>query len=113
MLGLIFRFSFFEDDPASSQLIDSGSYVRKPLLSRQGANIEIVDNGNVLIKSEGPYAEDLHIVQGFEPLPEFDGRYPLVGCWMVASKAVGLCIREDNNLVTGTGANVIPHVILD
>ena len=105
--------SFFEDDPASSQLIDSGSYVRKPLLSRQGANIEIVDNGNVLIKSEGPYAEDLHIVQGFEPLPEFDGRYPLVGCWMVASKAVGLCIREDNNLVTGTGANVIPHVILD
>ena len=105
--------SFFEDDPSSSSLIDSESYVRKPLLSRQGANIEIVENGKVLIKSEGPYADDLHIVQGFEPLPEFEGRYPLVGCWMVASKAVGLCIREDNTLVTGTGANVLPHVILD
>ena len=105
--------SFFEDDPSSSSLIDSESYVRKPLLSRQGANIEIVENGKVVIKSEGPYADDLHIVQGFEPLPEFEGRYPLVGCWMVASKAVGLCIREDNTLVTGTGANVLPHVILD
>ena len=105
--------SFFEDDPSSSSLIDSESYVRKPLLSRQGANIEIIENGKVVIKSEGPYADDLHIVQGFEPLPEFEGRYPLVGCWMVASKPVGLCIREDNTLVTGTGANVLPHVILD
>ena len=105
--------SFFEDDPSSASLIDTRNYVRKPLLSRQGANIEIIENGEVLLESEGPYADELHIIQGFEPLPEFNGRYPLVGCWIVASKPVGLCIREDDTLVTGKGAKVLPHVILD
>ena len=105
--------SFFEDDPSVSTLIDGGDYVRKPLLSRQGANIEIVKNTKTLFQSDGPYADELHIVQAFEPLPNFDDHYPLVGCWMVASKAVGLCIREDNTLVTSPLAKVLPHVILD
>jgi len=46
-------------------------------------------------------------------LPEFDGKYPLVGCWLAASKAVGLGIREDRGLVTGQDARFVPHVILD
>ena len=105
--------SFFENDTAAAALADTGSYVRKPLLSRQGANIEIVDAGKTIFHSDGPYGEDAHILQGFHPLPDFDGRYPLVGCWLVASKAVGLCIREDSTLVTGKNASIIPHVILD
>jgi glutathionylspermidine synthase len=105
--------SFFADDPASSSLTDTGSYVRKPLLSRQGANIEIVQNNSTLLQTDGPYADKPQIIQGFEPLPDFEGKYPLIGCWMVASKAVGLCIREDDNLVTSKDAKFIPHVILD
>jgi glutathionylspermidine synthase len=105
--------AFFEDDPAAAALTDSGSYVRKPMLSRQGANIEIVDEGKTIFQSDGPYGEDAHIVQGFQPLPEFRGKYPLVGCWLVASKSVGLCIREDSTLVTGKDARIIPHVIKD
>ena len=104
--------SFFEDDSAVKTLVDSGDYVRKPLISRQGANVEIAQNGKTLIQSEGPYGEEPHIVQAFEPLPDIEGKYPLIGCWMVASKAVGLCIREDNTLVTSKDARVIPHVIL-
>jgi|TARA_B110000495_G_C22974744_1_gene572414 glutathionylspermidine synthase len=105
--------AFFEDDPESRDLIDTGNYVRKPQLSRQGANIEIVQNNVTLLQTDGPYADKPHIFQGFEPLPDFEGKYPLIGCWMVASKPVGLCIREDNNLVTGKDAKFIPHVILD
>jgi glutathionylspermidine synthase len=105
--------SFFADDPASSSLTDTGSYVRKPLLSRQGANIEIVQNNSTLLQTDGPYADKPQIIQGFEPLPDFEGKYPLIGCWMVASKAMGLCIREDDNLVTSKDAKFIPHVILD
>jgi glutathionylspermidine synthase len=105
--------AFFEDDSASATLGDAGSYVRKPLLSRQGANIEIVDHGKTLYHSDGPYGEDAHILQGFHPLPDFGGKYPLVGCWLVASKAVGLGIREDTSLVTGTDSRFVPHVILD
>lgn len=105
--------AFFEDDPAAATLTDTGSYVRKPMLSRQGANIEIVHEGKTLFHSDGPYGDDAHILQGFHPLPELDGGYPLLGCWLVASKAVGLCIREDTTLVTGKDARVVPHLILD
>ena len=105
--------AYFEDDPASATLVDTGSYVRKPLLSRQGANIEIVENSQTHYKSDGPYSEDAHIIQGFQPLPEFEGCYPLVGCWLVASKAVGLCIREDKTLVTSKDSQFVPHIIMN
>jgi glutathionylspermidine synthase len=105
--------AYFEDDPAVTKLVDTGSYVRKPMLSRQGANIEIVKNGQAHYKSDGPYSEDPHIIQGLQPLPEYEGRYPLVGCWLVASKAVGLCIREDKTLVTSKGSRFVPHIIMD
>ena len=81
--------------------------------SRQGANIEIIRDGQTQSRNDGPYGEDGHVVQAFHPLPEIDGNYPLVGCWLVASRAAGLCIREDRTLVTGTEARFIPHVILD
>ena len=104
--------AYFEDDPAAAVLIDTGNYVRKPLLSRQGANIEIVTNGETYYKSDGPYSEEPHIIQGFQPLPKHEGRYPLVGCWLVASKAVGLCIREDKTLVTSKDSRFVPHIIM-
>ena len=103
--------AYFEGDPGAEALGDS--YVRKPVWSRQGANIEIVRDGETLYRSDGPYGEKDHIVQAFHPLPELDGNYPLIGCWLVASKAVGLCIREDRSLVTGTESRIVPHVILD
>jgi len=105
--------AFFEDDPAAASFADAGTYVRKPMLSRQGANIEIVRDGKTLHHTDGLYGDDAHIIQGFQPLPEFGGHYPLVGCWLVASKAVGLCIREDKTLVTGRNARIVPHVIAD
>lgn len=103
--------AFFECDSGAAAL--GGTYVRKPLWSRQGANIEIIQDGKTQTSSDGPYGGDDHIVQAFHPLPEFGGNYPLVGCWLVASKAAGLCIREDRTLVTGKDACFVPHVILD
>ncbi len=103
--------AYFEDDSGAAAL--GGSYVRKPLLSRQGANIEIIRDGKTELRGDGPYGGEDCIVQAFHPLPDYEGNYPLVGCWLVASKAVGLCIREDRTLITGKDARLIPHVILD
>ena len=103
--------TYFEGDRGADALSDS--YVRKPLLSRQGANIEIVGDGMALRRNDGPYGEEGHVVQAFHPLPEFDGRFPLVGCWMVAGRPAGLSIREGRTLITGEDANFVPHVILD
>ena len=103
--------AYFEGDPGAGTLSDG--YVRKPLLSRQGENIEIVRGGMELSRNDGPYGDEGHIVQAFHPLPEFDGKFPLVGCWMVAGRPAGLSIREGRTLITGEDANFVPHVILD
>lgn len=103
--------AYFEDDARAAEL--SGTFVRKPLLSRRGANVEIVLEGNVEVRKDGPYGGEGFVVQAFHPLPDFDGRYPLIGCWMVAGGAAGLGIREGRDLVTTENANFIPHVILE
>ncbi len=103
--------AYFEGDARAEAL--SGSYVRKPLLSRRGSNIEIVRDGLASSLSDGPYGEEGHIVQALHQLPEFDGKFPLVGCWMVAGQPAGLSIRESQTLVTDGDANFVPHIILD
>ena len=103
--------AYFEGDPRADVLSDN--FVRKPLLSRQGANIEIVRDGAALFRNDGPYGGEGYVVQEFHPLPEFDGKFPLVGCWMVAGTPAGLSIREGQTLVTSADANFVPHIILD
>jgi len=103
--------AYFEGDPAAEAL--AGTYVRKPLLSRQGANIQMFRDGALELASDGPYGDGGQIVQGYAPLPDCGGKYPLLGLWLIASKAAGLCIREAETLITGPDANVVPHVILD
>ena len=108
--------AYFEGDAKVANL--TGDYVRKPLLSRQGANIEIVRRGKTAdrtkhVHSEGDYGGEGHIVQAFHPLPAFDGKYPVMGCWMVAGQPAGISIREGETLITNGEANSIPHVILD
>jgi glutathionylspermidine synthase len=103
--------AYFDGDAGAAALGDS--YVRKPLLSRQGANIEIVRDGESETHNDGPYGSEGHIVQAFHPLPDNAGNFPLIGCWLIASQAVGMGIREDSTLVTGKEARFVPHVILD
>lgn len=46
--------AFFEDDPRAAEL--GSSYVRKPLLSREGANVTLVSGGMPLDEQAGPTA---------------------------------------------------------
>ena len=103
--------AYFKGDPGASSLSDS--YVLKPQLSRQGANVKIVQDGIALFGKDGPYGEEGHVVQAFHPLPDFDAWFPMVGCWMVAGRPAGISIREGRTLITDENANSVPHVILD
>ncbi|SFL28693.1 glutathionylspermidine synthase family protein [Methylorubrum salsuginis] len=100
---------FFEDDPACRALGDS--YVRKPLLSREGANVEILSDGLRVAGETGPYGAEGFVRQALAALPDFDGRRPLVGAWMVGDEASGLCIRESAGPITGNDALFVPHWI--
>ena len=61
-------------------------YVRKPLLSREGANVTIRSRG-VVREQPGGYGGEGFVYQGVAPLPAFDGRYPVIGAWIVGDAA--------------------------
>ena len=90
----------------------TGSYVSKPVLAREGANIELVEAGRVSARSGGDYSRRRLLYQQLYPLRDFGKGYPVLGSWIVAGTAAGLGIREDG-LITGNRARFIPHIIED
>jgi glutathionylspermidine synthase len=102
--------AFFEDDPNAAGL--GASFVRKPLYSREGANVALVSAGVTVVEQEGPYGAEGFIRQALAPPPEFSGQYPVLGSWLVDHAACGLSIREDENPITGNTSRFLPHAIL-
>ncbi len=87
-------------------------YVRKPLLSREGANITIVRDGQHEPETEGMYGEEGYVFQQLAELPNFDGNYPVIGSWLIDWEPAGLGIRESDGLITDNLSRFVPHVIL-
>ena len=102
--------AFFEDDPNAASL--GASFVRKPLYSREGANITLIHDGVTVVEQSGPYGAEGFIRQAFAPLPDFSGQYPVLGSWLVDHEPCGLSIREDMNPITGNTSRFLPHAIL-
>lgn len=88
-------------------------YVIKPIFSREGANIRIIDNGREIASANGPYGEENMIIQQFYPLPKFKNSYTLIGSWLVNDQPAGIGIREDNKLITQNLSRFYPHIILN
>ena len=86
-----------------------GNYVKKPIYSREGANIEIVTD-EVVASTEGEYGEEGFVYQQLFELPEFDGNYPVIGSWMIDQDAAGMGIRESNTLITDNRSRFVPHL---
>ncbi len=101
--------AFFEDDPRAAEL--GASYVRKPLYSREGANVTLVRDGEVVDDAGGGYGAEGHVLQALAQMPCFEGNYPVIGSWIVADKPAGIGVREDTRLVTTNNSRFLPHVI--
>ncbi len=87
-------------------------WVRKPLFSREGANVAMHLADGSWQESEGPYTGPA-IRQAAHPLTAFDGGYPLIGSWVVGDHACGMGIREDDSRITRDSARFVPHAIID
>lgn len=89
------------------------SYVKKPLLSREGNNISLVTpEGRADL--DGPYGNGRFIYQALAPqavFPRPDGtpRYPVLGLWMIDQECGGLGIRESAGPITDNLSSFIPH----
>ena len=98
--------------PATSEPM-SGDFVRKPILSREGSNIQLVRRGKSILETEGPYADEAVIYQAFQPLANFEGRHAVLGSWIIGDTACGLGMREDVNPITHNTSRFVPHLIRD
>jgi glutathionylspermidine synthase len=102
--------AYFEADPKAAEL--GSSYVRKPLYSREGANVEIVVDGNSIDRDDGPYGAEGFVRQALAPLPAFDGNYAVIGSWIAGGAACGIGMREDASPITKNTSRFVPHAIL-
>jgi glutathionylspermidine synthase len=81
-----------------------GREIRKPLWGREGANVTAPG-----FATPGPYGEEGFVHQAWAELPCVDGRYPVLGSWVVGGRAVGLGIREDDTPITRDTSRFVPH----
>ncbi len=102
--------AFFEDELHLAS--DIPSLVKKPLFSREGANISIIQNGQETTASHGPYGEEGFIYQATHPLPKFGENHTLIGSWLVDDEAAGISIREDSGPITQDMSRYLPHIIV-
>jgi len=84
-------------------------FVRKPKLSREGANVTWFDGGVAVEETGGDYGAEGHVFQAAVDLPEFGGNRAVCGVWVVDHEPAGLGIREDTRRITGNLSRFVPH----
>jgi glutathionylspermidine synthase len=89
------------------------SWVKKPLLGREGANITIHQPGED-VATGGNYGAEGFVYQDFAALRSFGGKYAVVGSWLIGHEegntAAGVGIRESDSPVTTNTSQFVPHV---
>ncbi len=86
-------------------------YVKKPILSREGANIEMVKHYGTVAQTTGVYGAEGFVYQQLFELPDYDDNYPVIGSWIIGQEPAGLGIREANNPITDNKSRFVPHLI--
>lgn len=100
--------AYFADDPRAAMLKTA---VSKPLFSREGENIALIEGGVSGEQTAGDYADEPRIVQAYAPLFTSEGQHAVLGSWMIGDRAAGLGMREDSSRITRNLSRFVPHVI--
>ncbi|MCF2949682.1 glutathionylspermidine synthase family protein [Paraglaciecola aquimarina] len=101
--------AYFEDELTKAR---ETKLVKKPIFSREGANISIIEQGKTVVQGDGPYGEEGFIYQDFYPLPQFGNNHTLIGSWLVNDQAAGISMREDSSLITQDSSRFLPHICI-
>lgn len=102
---------YFEDDSDVTKL--AGEYAKKPLFSREGANVELKAGGRIIERVDGPYGDEGAVLQALAPPPVYDNNHVVIGSWIVGNEACGIGIREDTHRITRDLSRFVPHYIHD
>lgn len=101
--------AYFADDPRAGEMENA---VKKPLHSREGENVTVIENGVETETTEGDYGAEGFVVQELTRLFETDGRHAVLGAWIVGETACGLGLREDTSRITRNLSRFVPHAIV-
>lgn len=100
--------AFFEEEEMKNY---GGNYVKKPLYSREGENVEIYDGEKIVDTQWGTYGFEGFIYQQRKDVACFDNRYSMLGLWIIGNETSAIGIREDVSIITKDTSWFIPHYI--
>jgi glutathionylspermidine synthase len=130
---LAYMWELFKDKPEGKYLLPAytaddpnipddilRNHARKPNLGREGADVTLVRDGEVMVEGDGRYASTGHTLQALAVLPNFRAQaghdaYPVLGIWVAGAGddtcAVGMSIRESSGFITDNGSRFMSHLI--
>jgi glutathionylspermidine synthase len=71
----------------------------------------MVENNHIIEHNRGNYGAEGYVYQALFKLPNFDGNHAVIGSWVVGQEAVGIGIRESNDLISNDSSRFVPHLI--
>ncbi len=86
-------------------------FAKKPVYSREGANVALHRNHIPVEASKGDYGKEGFIYQQLFDLPDCDGNHPVIGSWVIGQEPAGIGIRESVHLITNNESRFVPHLI--
>lgn len=98
-------------DFAELQRAGLSSYVAKPILGREGANVRIFEGGRVTAETSGTYTDEPLVYQQKASLLRDGRRSAVWGAWMVGDACRGLSVREDDGPITSNNSRFLAHVL--
>lgn len=98
--------------PCKENPVGMKNYCKKPIFSREGANITLVRNGNIVEESKGDYGEEGFIYQELVDINPFNEFYPCIGSWIIGGESAGMGIRDTKTRITNNMSLFTPHIII-
>ena len=89
---------------------DMKSYVRKPVLGREGAGIAVVRDGTVVEGTLTGESADGYVYQQLASMATAAGNTAVFGSWLIDGEPAGMGIRESTGLVTNNTSRFVPHL---
>ncbi|QBQ42101.1 glutathionylspermidine synthase family protein [Sphingobacterium psychroaquaticum] len=86
-------------------------FVKKPILSREGANVEMYYDKQMIYATEGEYGEEGYIYQELATLHREDSGFSIIGSWLIGQEPCGISFRESDMPITTDKSRFIPHII--
>lgn len=95
--------------------------VLKPILSRQGSGITMLDAHGIVLEASRDRGHDggqdrgrppkTRIAQALHEGPVRDGWRPVIGAWVVGRHCAGIGVVEDCSRITQASCRFVPHVL--